>query len=57
MSEKKDTSKDKESKKPDGPACINSNQLFGKNKSIEIIHLGETYKLQITRQGKLILTK
>jgi hemin uptake protein HemP len=36
---------------------IDSQALFGEAKQVLIVHQGETYKLQITRQGKLILTK
>ncbi len=32
-------------------------ELFRGHNRIEIDHKGETYRLQITRQGKLILTK
>ena len=36
---------------------IDSQTLFGAAHQVLIAHQGETYKLQITRQGKLILTK
>jgi hemin uptake protein HemP len=36
---------------------IDSLSLFGAAQQVLIAHQGETYKLQITRQGKLILTK
>jgi hemin uptake protein HemP len=36
---------------------IDSQTLFGAAQQVLIAHQGETYKLQITRQGKLILTK
>ena len=36
---------------------IDSQSLFGAAQQVLIAHQGETYKLQITRQGKLILTK
>ena len=36
---------------------IDSQTLFGSAQQVWITHQGETYKLQITRQGKLILTK
>lgn len=38
-------------------ARICSEQLFQQRTRIDILHRGETYRLQITRQGKLILTK
>lgn len=31
--------------------------LFGRAKEIELIHRGEIYRLRMTRQDKLILTK
>jgi hemin uptake protein HemP len=37
--------------------AIDSQSLFGAARQLLIVHQGETYKLQITRQGKLILTK
>ena len=36
---------------------ISSRELFASADRIEIEHRGATYRLQITRQGKLILTK
>ncbi len=36
---------------------IDSQTLFGAAQQVLIAHQGETYRLQITRQGKLILTK
>jgi hemin uptake protein HemP len=39
------------------PAPLNSSDLFRGETRIEIEHQGELYRLQITRQGKLILTK
>ncbi|MES9831308.1 MAG: hemin uptake protein HemP [Candidatus Thiodiazotropha sp. DIVDIV] len=36
---------------------IHSCDLFRNQQRIEIEHRGEIYRLQITRQGKLILTK
>jgi len=43
--------------KPPKPRTIDSQTLFGPVQQVWITHQGETYKLQITRQGKLILTK
>ena len=45
---------------PKPPAALrifDSQTLFGTAHQVLIAHQGETYKLQITRQGKLILTK
>lgn len=36
---------------------IESSQLFEGHTEIGIRHAGETYRLRITRQGKLILNK
>ena len=40
-----------------GPRRIDSRELFLGQSVLLIGHLGETYRLQTTRQGKLILTK
>ena len=42
---------------PQTVAAINSAALLQGSKSITISHNGELYRLQTTRQGKLILTK
>ncbi len=34
-----------------------SEELFGRGREIRIRHLGQEYRLQVTRNGKLILTK
>ena len=39
------------------PRRIKSGELFGRHKRVVIEHEGLDYMLQITRQGKLILTK
>jgi hemin uptake protein HemP len=36
---------------------VDSAQLLGGHRILEIVHLGEVYRLQSTRFGKLILTK
>jgi hemin uptake protein HemP len=36
---------------------VESHDLLGGQSSVLIRHLGEIYRLQTTRQGKLILTK
>ncbi|MDD2895282.1 MAG: hemin uptake protein HemP [Aliarcobacter sp.] len=36
---------------------IDSKEIFHKEKSIEIIHDGQSYYLKITKANKLILTK
>ncbi len=40
-----------------GPARIDGAQLFGGQREVLIVHNGEEYRLRITRQEKLILTK
>ncbi len=39
------------------PPLISSETLLRGHRSVEISHLGVLYRLQATRQGKLILTK
>jgi hemin uptake protein HemP len=39
------------------PAALDSATLLRGGKSVTICHNGELYRLQATRQGKLILTK
>ncbi|MBI0001233.1 hemin uptake protein HemP [Bartonella sp. W8122] len=39
------------------PLTIDSKALFGANNEILILHDGATYRLKITRFGKLILNK
>ena len=41
----------------DGIRTLNSQALLGKQGVVYICHQGETYRLQTTRFGKLILTK
>lgn len=36
---------------------LDSEQLFRGGREVQIEHRGEIYRLQLTRQGKLILTK
>jgi hemin uptake protein HemP len=40
-----------------GPRTLDSHELLGDQAMVLIRHLGELYRLQTTRQGKLILTK
>jgi hemin uptake protein HemP len=42
---------------PGRPAPLSSIQLLRGERLVEIAHNGEIYRLQATRQGKLILTK
>lgn len=43
--------------RPCAPRTLDSRELFGDQAIVLIRHLGEVYRLQTTRQGKLILTK
>ena len=42
---------------PVAPLRVESTELMGGQRVLEIVHLGEVYRLQITRFGKLTLTK
>lgn len=42
---------------PRSPLRVDSATLMGGARILEIVHLGEVYRLQTTRLGKLILTK
>ncbi|AXE29241.1 hemin uptake protein HemP [Chromobacterium phragmitis] len=39
------------------PPLLHSRQLFGGGREVLIEHQGELYRLQLTRNGKLILIK
>ena len=39
------------------PRAVTSAELFGKEHEIIILHAGEQYRLRITSNNKLILTK
>lgn len=39
------------------PLVHESSQLFGAGREVIIRHAGELYRLRVTRQNKLILTK
>ena len=39
------------------PACLRSEALFVQRREIQIEHAGERYRLRITRNNRLILTK
>lgn len=42
---------------PAGQPSFTTEQLFGSATEIGIVHQGSTYRLRITRQGKLVLNK
>jgi len=49
-------------KTPQNPAThgvpvLDSSALFGKASEVRLVHRGAEYRLRITRQGELILTK
>ncbi|MDP3520004.1 MAG: hemin uptake protein HemP [Hydrogenophaga sp.] len=48
---------DREDQATGAPAPISSSELLRGQRVIEIDHEGQRYRLQATRQGKLILTK
>ncbi|QDL54175.1 hemin uptake protein HemP [Rhodoferax aquaticus] len=39
------------------PPVLQSTQLLGSQQAVDIEHLGQRYRLQATKAGKLILTK
>ena len=39
------------------PIVIDSKLIFRGENEVRLLHLGEEYRLRITRQGKMILTK
>jgi hemin uptake protein HemP len=41
----------------DPPKRLNSRELLGASKEIEIVHGSQCYRLRLTSLGKLILTK
>lgn len=43
--------------KPSPPATISSEAVLRGQSAVDIEHNGQRYRLQTTRQGKLILTK
>lgn len=42
---------------PPTPAVVQATALFGQRRELLIQHGGERYRLSLTRNGKLILTK
>lgn len=39
------------------PTTLRSEDLLRGGRDVQIVHAGEVYKLSVTRNGKLILTK
>jgi hemin uptake protein HemP len=39
------------------PVTLDASALFGGGEEVRLLHRGQEYRLRITRQGKLILTK
>jgi hemin uptake protein HemP len=48
---------DRAARTAERPAQLSSIELLRGQRLVEIAHNGEIYRLQATRQGKLILTK
>jgi hemin uptake protein HemP len=46
-----------EQESPEEARAISSAELFGGRRELLILHQGSTYRLIITRQGKLLLNK
>ncbi len=46
-----------ESRPEPQPRTISSGELLGRENELVISHKGETYRLRVTRNDKLILTK
>jgi hemin uptake protein HemP len=47
----------KDAQPPGAPALLDSQELLRGQNAVAIAHNGSLYRLQTTRQGKLILTK
>jgi hemin uptake protein HemP len=45
------------SSQTESPRRLNSRELLGASKEIEIVHGSQCYRLRLTSLGKLILTK
>jgi hemin uptake protein HemP len=43
--------------KASAPLCLDAAALFAAGREVRIAHAGEIYRLRLTRQNKLILTK
>jgi hemin uptake protein HemP len=39
------------------PAVLDTSAIFGGRTEVRLLHRGQEYRLRVTRQGKLILTK
>lgn len=52
-----DRSDPSNSDEPKGPVKVTTTKLFGKEHELLIEHEGELYRLRITKNNKLILTK
>ncbi len=46
-----------EDRQPALPVILDTEELFGNAREIQLAHRGEIYRLRITSQQKLILTK
>jgi hemin uptake protein HemP len=43
--------------KPVPPVTVESSSLFNGRDEVRLLHRGQEYRLRVTKQGKLILTK
>jgi hemin uptake protein HemP len=41
----------------DGPVVLDTAALMGGRSEVRLLHRGQEYRLRVTKQGKLILTK
>jgi hemin uptake protein HemP len=41
----------------DAPVQLDTAELFGGRSEVRLLHRGQEYRLRVTKQGKLILTK
>jgi hemin uptake protein HemP len=46
-----------EAAKPSLPLTVEASALFAGRDEVRLLHRGQEYRLRITKQGKLILTK
>jgi hemin uptake protein HemP len=53
----KESAQPKDVAKPVPPVTVDSATLFKGSDEIRLLHRGQEYRLRVTKQGKLILTK
>jgi hemin uptake protein HemP len=57
MPDQPNSEKPETSSREAAPPTVRSDDLLRKGVELRILHAGEVYRLRITRQNKLILTK